>query len=151
VDRKESSTSVFHKTTFPDLYSNFASFCYHRYKTSLINILIYRAYKICSTNRLLSEQLGFICDTLYKNCFPKKMVQAITRTFLNKITNLKPKKITVPKLCIRICLPYMGWISSQVKRNLTKLVNDSFLQVNLELAFTSRKIASLFPMKDKIP
>ncbi|XP_050508938.1 uncharacterized protein LOC126886134 [Diabrotica virgifera virgifera] len=50
------STSIYRKPTFIGLYINADSFIPSKYKTSLINILVQRAFAICSIWQFLHEE-----------------------------------------------------------------------------------------------
>ena len=49
-------------------------------------------------------------------------------------------------------LPFLGPLSYHTKNQLTKLLNRTYPQLNLQFIFTNKQtIGSLFPYKDKIP
>ena len=52
------STSVYHKPTFSGLYLQWKSFVPKQYKISLVNCLLYRAWRICSDSRLFNNEVG---------------------------------------------------------------------------------------------
>ena len=54
--------------------------------------------------------------TLHKNAYPTKFVDKCIAKFVNNIFVKKPVFTTVPKLELRIVLPYLGNISSITKK-----------------------------------
>ena len=57
--------------------------------------------------------------TLHKNAYPTKFVDKCVAKFVNIFTK-KPVFTTVPKLELRIVLPYLGNISSITKKRLNR-------------------------------
>ena len=55
--------------------------------------------------------------TLHKNAYPIKFVDKCEATFVDNIFIQKTVFTTVPKLELRIVLPYLGNISSITKRD----------------------------------
>ena len=82
-NRDSFSTSLYRKSTFTGLYADFASLIPNKYKINLINVLIYRAFHICSTYTNFHKELCNIKAFLHDNRFPKSLIDRIIRTFLN--------------------------------------------------------------------
>ena len=59
-------TSVYRKTTFTGTYMNWKSLSPRTYKIGLINCLLNRASKICSTKKLFNEEISKIKKILLK-------------------------------------------------------------------------------------
>ena len=61
--------------------------------------------------------------TLHKNAYPTKSVNKCVAKFVNNIFIQKPVITTVPKLDLRIVLPYIGNICSITKKRLNRCIN----------------------------
>ena len=100
------STSVFRKTTFSGVFTNFDSFIFESYKTGLIFILLFRCFTICSDTQ------SFQLRQIFKwNSYPVTLIDQCVKTFLNKIFIPKRTLITVSKKDILIVLPFLGQFS----------------------------------------
>ena len=71
------STSLCQKKTYTGLYSDFDSLAPDKYKTNLINVLIFRAFQICSSYASFHQEIIRIKDILSKNLFPKTLIDRI--------------------------------------------------------------------------
>ena len=67
-------TGVFRKKTFSALGLKPGSFVSNRYKFNLTQFLVDRAYKICSSYKVFSLELGFLKRYLSRNNFPLDFV-----------------------------------------------------------------------------
>ena len=72
VNTQKFETSVFRKSTFTGLLTNFLSFAPMLYKVALIKTLINRVHCICSNSKILLENLKEVKTILGKNMFPPK-------------------------------------------------------------------------------
>ena len=78
-------TSLYRKKTFTGLASNFDSFIPIKFKTNLIEILLFRAKKICTQAGSLIKEINFIREYLWNNNFPKNLLESKIRTFENNL------------------------------------------------------------------
>ena len=81
---------------------------------------------------------------VYINAYPTKFVDKCVAKFVNNTLIQKPVFTTVPKLELRIVLPYLGNISSITKKRLNrciskrsffKQVRDSRIILDLKIVF----------------
>ena len=76
-------TTLFRKTTFTGLLTNFISYIPMDYKLGLIKALIHRCLQICSKWQLFHTEIVNIKDLLTKNCFPPDLVdREIKKNFI---------------------------------------------------------------------
>ena len=66
--------SVYHKSTFSGVYSNFNSFIYDQYKIGLIFTLLFRTFSVVSDFSRFHTEVSHLKDILKKNAFPIKLV-----------------------------------------------------------------------------
>ena len=64
-------TSTFRKPTHTGLYTKWNSFVPRRFKINLINCLLDRCYKICSSYKIISDEFEQIKTMLSRNGYPK--------------------------------------------------------------------------------
>ena len=110
-------TSVFRKDTFSGVYTNFSSFVALQDKFDLVYTLLHRRFTFVSDFSKFHFEVETLKKTFHKNAYPTKFVDKCVATFVNNIFIQKPVFTTVPKLELRIVLPYLGNISSITKRD----------------------------------
>ena len=109
------------------------------YKKSLVNGLIQRAWKICSSSELFQSELTYIKRLLLSNGFPLKFINRQIRLFLNKKQAAIPKDIQFGPVRrkLYISLPFSGQNSIKLSRQLNRVVTKLAPCVNLTLVFTA--------------
>ena len=147
-------TSVYIKTTnFGDCL-NYSSICPDKYKSSVINTLLHRAYQICSDWETFHVELIRIKQLLTNNNFPMKIIDERIRKFLDNVfvgpnpeTNLDAIKF------------YFRNQMSQNYKNEEKILNkiiDTHIKpvkdnkkVSLFIYYKNKKLQNLF-IKNKV-
>ena len=81
VDNKF-TTSVYTKETFTGLGLRYDSFVLSFYKTKLIKCLIYRAFRICSTENGFLSEIEFLRSYFCQNMFPLFVLNRVFRESL---------------------------------------------------------------------
>ena len=76
ISRSENSfkTSVYHKPTFSEVYSNFSSFTCDQYKIGLIFTFLFRTFSVVSDVSRFHTEVSHLKEILRKNAFPIKLV-----------------------------------------------------------------------------
>ena len=153
-DATKFSTSLYRKPTFTGLYTDFSMLSPHKYKVNLISVLIFRAFKICSSYTNFHDELLKIKLILAKNCYPSALVDDVIRKFLNE--RFSPsKKPPVPeqnKQRIVFCIPFLGHLSYKLRNNITKLIKAHYPNVKLQFVYKSpKRLSSIFKIKDLLP
>ena len=103
------------------------------YKTNLITVLVYRAFHICSTYISFHKQLLFIKEVLHDNCYPKYLIDRFIKRFLNKHFDPRPKPTTVQKMPLCFYMPYLGQISLQLRRKISRLLRKAYPCVDFSI------------------
>ena len=109
-------TSTFRKPTHTGLYTKWNSFVPRRFKINLINCLLDRCYKICSSYEIISDEFEQIKTMLSINGYPKYVLDKCIREFFNRkfTTNpLRSKKKDSNQKKILIRLPFFTSSYSQ--------------------------------------
>ena len=89
---------------------------------------------------------------LYKNSYPRDLIDKYIKEFLDKI--LVPKLVVskVPKKNLVIALPYLGKLSLQIHTRINHIMKNKLLCCNIQFVFQTKcKISNFFTFKDKIP
>ena len=146
------STSLYRKPTFSGLYSNFKSFMPDSYKKGLVYTLLHRAFTLCSSWDKFHSEVCFLKEIFRKNLFPTFFIDRCVKIFLDKIFTVKKVVMTVPKKEVRICLPFLGKQSFEIRNKLSKIVATNYPQCKLNVIFNSNnRLRNFFSFKDKIP
>ena len=154
VHKKHSgfTTSVYRKNTFTNLGQNFMSFVPRIFKLNSISTLLYRCFKLSSNWQLFQSEIDFLKSYFLTNGYPISLFENILRKFLDNVLISKSSNCTVPKQKIYFSLPYYGYNSFQIRRDLSKLFNEVYPQISPRFVFVnSFSIGSLFRFKDRIP
>ena len=106
------STSLYRKPTFSGLHLKWDSFVPFQYKRGLVNCLVHRAWKICSSYDKFHGEMEFIKSVLGSNGYPSNFVESCIQKYLQKKYESKSTE-TLPEFgperkSVTLCLPYIG-------------------------------------------
>ena len=147
--RPEISTKV--KATDKGLYYDYNSFIPERYKLNLVRCLIYRVYRIASSFNIFHSDLERLCNKLYKNGFPKRLVEDCVAKVLDSFYVPQVPQTTVRRQEVMI-LPYLGHMSIALKRDIIKLVRKFYPAVDLRIIFKRGfQLSTMFNFRDRLP
>ena len=144
--------SVYRKPTFSGLLTHYVSYWDETYRKSLIDFLLFCCFSICSDYTLFHLEVENLREILNNNNYPSGIIEQSIRSFLNKLH--VPKKVipAIPKKELFIVLPYLGTLSSNLKRNLRTCFKNSLPQCNIKIVLKSTsRLSSNFLFKDIIP
>ena len=98
------------------------------------------------------NEIEYLKTFFFNNGYPKELFSGILKLFLNKTFSPKPPIVTVNKRSVYFSLPYYGYISHKIKKEILSLVNKRYPQINLKMVFVNRfTIGSFFKHKEKLP
>ena len=144
-------TSVFRKATFSGIFTNFRSFIPELYKRNLISTLLFRSYTISSNWELVHKEVSRIKSFLQKNAYTESYIDNAIKQFFNKIFGNRDPIAVNETETHEIVLPYLGSISSRVRRNLKSLAKKYIPKCQIKIIFKSpAKLSSVFTFKDKL-
>ena len=148
--RPEISTEV--KATDKGLYYDYNSFIPERYKLNLVQCLIHRVYRIASSFNIFHSDLERLCNKLYKNGFPKRLVEDCVAKELDSFYVPQVPQTTVRRQEVVMILPYLGHMSIALKRDIIKLVRKFYLAVDLKIIFKRGfQLSTMFNFRDRLP
>ena len=141
------STTVYRKPTFSGLYLRWDSFVPKKHKSALVNTLIYRSWRICSSFELFDRDLKFIKSTLLCNGYPYSFIDSCVNRFLHRQYNAPPVVQGPEQEKLYIFLPYTS-DSVTLKRHLTRLLNVLIPSIQLITVFRpSHQLSRLSRLK----
>ena len=107
-------TSIYRKPTFSGLYMKWDSFVPKSYKKGLVNCLVFRAWKLCSSYVLFHSEILFVKELLMSNGYPANFIDSIVHRFLSKqFSNTDVIQPYGPhKRRVYLCLPYVGELAT---------------------------------------
>ena len=145
------TTSTFHKPTNTGLYSKWSSFAPRRYKYNLVNCLLDRAYKICSSYEGICSEVNNIKIMLGRNGYPTYFLDSCVRFFNRKYDKML-SHFEKRKNCRTVIarLLFLGDMSMQLKKELSAFVEkQTWNRVILRIIDTTWNIGHNFRLKDK--
>ena len=125
------------------------SFIPETYKIGLIKSLL---FQLCYDFIKFYHEIDKLKSILYKNSYPRDLVDKCIKEFLDKILAPKPVVSTVPKKNLVIGLPYLGKLSLQIRTRIYCIMRNKLPYCHIRFAFQTKcKISNFFKFKDKIP
>ena len=151
-EKDKFTTSVFRKDTFSGVYSNFSSFEALKHIFRLVHTLLHRSFTIVSDFSKFQFEVERLKKTLHENAYLTKFVDKCVAKFVNNIFIQKSVFTIVPKLELRIVLPYLGNISSITKKSLNICISKRLKFCKLQIIFqTGNRLKNYFRFKDRVP
>jgi len=146
------STSVYRKPTFSGLGTNFFSNIYNQYKSSSLNTLINRAYRLSSNFNIFHQELDFLRHYFCTNNYPTKLFNRLVKQYLNRLYQSNNTIVTVPKRTLYLELPYIGNQTGKLKQDLNLIMSKFFPHIQVRYYFRNNfKIGSFFRKYDTLP
>ena len=145
------TTSIYRKSTFTGLLTNFNSFTAFSYKTGLIKTLIDRMCKINNTWIGFHKDLENLRTIFIRNCYPSHLVDKIFERYMSTIQSNNPIDASNQKTVKYFKLPFIGNYSKIAQKKLMLLSKRYCKTTLFKLAFRSFKVGDLLSPKDKIP
>ena len=164
---KKIYTTVYRKATNNDVYLNWNAFAPMSWKRGTLKTLIERAYLICSTDELQNRELEHIEKVSYENnSYPKYVIKQVLQQISeehnatngtdNSNNNIDDDNISSMNNAtlenqLLLVLPYQGKKGDHIlklfKKGMRKMLPNN---VKPQIAFTVRKVATSFQIKDKM-
>ena len=125
------NTSVFRKSTFNGLGSNFYSSCSKKFKLNSLSTLLHRAITLTSSWKAFHDEIEFLHKYFRNNCFPSNIFFSYVNRTLANIFMPVIKSPTVPKLPLYSVIPYVK--DNQFRIKLHQLITKYFGAVDLRI------------------
>ena len=139
------ATNVYRKKTYSVVSTNFKSFIPETYKIGFIKSLLFWCFSLCSDFIKFHHEIDKLKSILYKNSYPRDLVDKCIKEFLDKILAPKPAVSTVPKKNLVIGLPYLGKLSLQIRTRINHIMKNKLSYCNIRFVFQTKcKISNFF-------
>ena len=147
-------TAVYVKPTDKGLHLHFQSHVDKKYKKTLLNTMLHRAYKISSTWSIFHDECTRLKSVFLNLKYPISLIDSEIMKFMENINNkdivntANTRDPTTPKT--RIVLPFVSQKSCYI---LKAKINDLNSKINtyIEPIFTSKKIKDSIKQVEKKP
>ena len=113
------------------------SFIPEAYKIGLIKSLLW-CFSLCSDFIKFHYEIDKLKSILYKNSYPRDLVDKCIKEFLDKILASKPVVSTVPKKDLVIALPYLDKFSLQIRARIDPLMKNKLPYCNIRFVFQTK-------------
>ncbi|XP_073233004.1 uncharacterized protein [Porites lutea] len=145
-------TTVYRKPTDTGLLLHYHSHVVARYKRSLLNTMLNRAFKLSSTWKFFHEECERLREIFSRLRYPDDLVQSTIRQFIeSKVSEDSHTQVADKREApIRIVLPFKDQKSANVVR---KQLADLSRKINADISpvYTSRKIKDEIKVKEDKP
>lgn len=144
-------TSVYRKPTSTALCMNYNSFIPLVYRLSVLKILLYRAFRLCSNWNLIHMEIAFIRSMLLRNAYPgwllDRVIKLAVSQFVNPIVKCGPRKEP-----LYIGLPFLGKSIMPLRTAVLRICKEFIPTKDIIIYHKpGRRISSFFRIKDATP
>ena len=152
VSTKNFETSIFRKSTFTGLYTNFLSFVPKMYKIALIKTLLDRLYCICNNWQVFHKDLKELKIILSKNMFPPRLIEEHLKKYLNNKQQNTTEEIEEDNSAPNYFkLPYTGEFSDYISKQIKNICQKYCKNTKIKISFNMFKVGDMFPIKSPLP
>ena len=142
-------TSVYRKPTFSGIFTNFESFIPEMHKRGLIETLLHRCFRLCSSYENFHWEIETLKSIFKHNNYPQNFVNQCIKKFLSKVFIKKELNFMVPKKELILVLPYLGELSFDLRTRLRRTIERNLPYCKLKIIFRSKcRLNTLFQFKD---
>ena len=145
-------TTVYRKPTDKGLLLHYHSHVDARYKRSLLNTMLNRAFQLSSTWKFFHEECERLKEIFSRLRYPDDLVQSTIRRFIeSKVSDDSHTRLADKREApVRIVLPYKDQKSANVVR---KQLADLSRKINVDISpvYTSRKIKDEIKVREDKP
>ena len=146
------NTTVYRKPTDTGLLLHYHSHVDARYKRSLINTMLNRAFKLSSTWKAFHEECERLKEIFSRLCYPEDHVQSTIRLFVDSKVSEESRTHVDEKRGdpIRVVLPFKDQKSANaVRRQLADLSRK--ISADITPVYTSKKIKEEIRVREEKP
>ena len=101
-------TSVYRKSTFSGILTNYESFIPTYQKIEFLHTLLQRSFSIWCDFKTFHFEIDHLKTILIKNNYPLNFIDSCIKSFLNKLHTPKVVAPNVPKRNVFVKLPFLG-------------------------------------------
>ena len=105
TEKKAFETSVYRKSTFGGVFTNFRGFIPMTYKTEFLETMLFRYFSICFSYEKFHEKIVRLKEIFKRNSYPEKFTGRCIKNFLNNIQVPKVVELTTAEKELTLVLP----------------------------------------------
>jgi len=143
-------TDWYMKRTNTGVYLPKIAYSPMQYKTAAIRALIYRAYKLSSTEERFKQSYEKIKLIFINNGYHYKFIDKIKLRVIKSISNSKEKNKTEDMKTIYYKAPYIKDIEKENKITFSKINTILQEKAQIRIAYQTQKTSAFFPNKDRL-
>ena len=139
--------SVYCKEIFSGVFTNFESFMPVAYKFGLAYTLLHCWFSICSSYEKFHEEIELLKGIFKKSEYPQLFIDKCIKKYLSKLFIPKRTIHTVEKKQILLVLPFLGYLSSEIRSRLQKCFKNYIHYCSLKVVYQSKsRISNLIKL-----
>ena len=138
TEKKAFERSVYRKSTFSGVFTNFKSFIPMTYKIGLLETMLFRCFSICSSYGKFHEEIVKLKETFKRNSYPEEFIDRCIKNFLNKLPVPKVVELTAARKELILVLPCLGQQSFEIRNRIQCCVKKNAPVFNVKVVFQSK-------------
>ena len=145
-------TTVHCKSTHNDIYLNWESFALRAWKRGTLRTLVLRAHAICSTKKLLQQEINHLQHVFVTfDGYPKLFVLQVFNKFEIDLSTTSSTKNQQPDTHTHILfLPYKEIQGEHTLKHIKRQINKVLPEdTSMQLVYTGAKLGTKFNVKNK--
>ena len=141
TEKKAFQTSVYRKSTFSGVFTNFKSFIHMTNKTGLLeNWDVIRCFSICSSYEKIHKEIAKFKEIFKRNSYPQKFIDRCIKNIFYEFHVPKVVELTAAKKELML-------VFHTLDNNHLKFAIEFTLKVVFQ---SSKQLSTLFTFNDKI-
>ena len=153
TENGQKETTVYRKPTHTNVYIHWNSYAPVTWKYVTVQILVKRAYSLCSNQNLLNDELNFLQQILCKfNKYPISFVKRIIERERGKThpPQQENHNKTDETRTLQLYLPYGGKAGENMVTKLNKVIKSNLPNSKIRTIYNSQRLSSRLPIKDPV-
>ena len=143
-------TMVFRKETYTGVMLNFKAIAPLKWKAGLIQCMLNRARRICSTPKLFQKEVVTLKRLFSQNSYPAHFFDKEVSKFENKNVNPPPSAGEEQNYKYNLYIPFIGRPSIEFGKKLSARIAEHF-GISVNVIYTTAKVGSFFRLKCVTP
>ena len=145
-------TMVYRKETYTGVMLNFKAIAPRKWKAGLIQCMLNRGRRICSTPKLFQNEVATLRKVFKLNSYPAHFFDKEVTKFENKNKNVNPlpDAEVVQNFKNSLYIPFIGRPSIEFGKKLSARIAEHF-DISVNVIYTTTKVGSFFGLKSSTP
>ena len=143
------TVNVYRKPTFTGLMLNYTALCPYKWKIGLMQCMLHRAYTVCSSWNIFSNEVDKLKSIFESNGYPDNIFWSTVSKFVNNKFSKCDTAIDADKVETIFCIPYIGKPSVIFGNKVRSLFKGHGIDVRV--VFNTCKVKDYFSLKCPTP